>query len=159
MLSLDFACVRFTGAEKQTHIEVIRTKNPTDDSRNAAVRAAIAPLLHSDVAEIPASIPNPFGNGLLQIAITRFGIGEDIGVLITAAHRAEFPSEQDRLLLGVGANQTAIVLGRKNHRGFFTGTRRRYRELVTATSDVVYVMNADWSEDATAGWARSRRQQ
>ena len=76
------------------------------------MKAAFAPLL-SDRSEPPATIPDPFGSGTLNIAVTRFGVGDDYGVLVTGSRNADFPTEQDRLLLGVGANQTAIVVQRR----------------------------------------------
>ena len=88
MLSLDLVYIRFAGPAEQSQVEVIRTRHRADDSHAAIVRAAIAPLLHSGGAEPPTSIPDPFGNGVLQIAITRFGIGDDIGVLITGSRKA-----------------------------------------------------------------------
>ncbi len=146
MLSLDFVYVRFAGPADQSEFEAIRTKHAADDAHAAAIRAAIAPLLHRDDAESPTSIPDPLGSGRLHVAITRFGIGEDTGLLITASPNAEFPIESDRHLLDIGANQTTIVLGRKNTEAALKAREERYRVLVTATSDVVYLMNADWSE-------------
>src|SRR3954467_3204086 len=70
MLSLDFVYIHFAGPVEQSQFDVVRTKHRANDSRAAIVRAAIAPLLHSGGVELPTSIPDPFGNGLLQIAVT-----------------------------------------------------------------------------------------
>ncbi len=110
-LSLDFVYVRLTPHAGAGPLELVRSK------RSLAVpiemvRAALAPLLHADQAESPAMIPDPFGGGTLHIAVTRFGVSDDHGILVTGSRNPSFPTVQDRLLLGVGANQTAIVVQR-----------------------------------------------
>ena len=94
-------------------VEVVRSKHRPDAAHVEAVRASLAPLLRPDRAEPPATIPDPFGAGTLHVAVTRFGVGDDHGVLVAGSRNADFPTEQDRLLLGVGANQTAIVVQRR----------------------------------------------
>ena len=65
------------------------------------------------VALIPVTMaPDPFGAGTLRMTVARFGLVEDHDVLIAGSQRACFPTEQDRLLLGLAANQAAIVLQR-----------------------------------------------
>ncbi len=114
-LSLDLIYVRLEGQTGGGPVEVVHNKHGPDTSHVEAVRAALAPLLGADPADPPSTIPDPFGAGTLHVAITQFSIADDIGVLITGSRRADFPSERDRLLLGVGANQTAIVI--QNRRG------------------------------------------
>jgi PAS domain S-box-containing protein len=157
MLSLELAYVRFAGPTGQRPVEVIRTRQRLDDAQAAVVRAAIAPVLEGIGVEPPASIPNPFGQGSLQIAVTRFCIGEDMGVLITGARQADFPTEQDRLLLDLGANQTAIVLGRLGTEAVERQAndelarvtaeserqRRLYEAILSSTPDFVYVFSLD----------------
>ncbi len=111
-LSLDFVYVRLTPPAGEAAVELVRGK------RSAAapvetVRAALASLLHADRAESPATIPDPFGGGTLRVAVTRFGVSDDHGLLVTGSCDSAFPTELDRLLLGVGANQTAIVVQRR----------------------------------------------
>ena len=112
-LSLDLIYIRLAGLTGEGAIEVVRSKHRSDAADDEAVKAAVAPLLKADHGELPATIPDPFGAGTLNVAVTRFGVGDDFGVLVTGSRRADFPTEQDRLLLGVGANQTAIVVQRR----------------------------------------------
>ena len=112
-LSLELIYIRLAGLTGEGAIEIVRSKHPSQVIDGEAVKLAVAPLLKTDHGGLPASIPDPFGTGMLNVAITRFGVGDDFGVLVTGSHRADFPNEQDRLLLGVGANQTAIVLQRR----------------------------------------------
>lgn len=142
MLSLDLVYVRFSGFAQQSEVEVIRTTQRADDAQEASVRAAIAPLLQGTGGEASTSIPNPLGHGVLQVAITRFGIGEDIGVLITASQNPAYPTEQDRLLLGVGANQTAIVLLRLQTEAEVQAQREWLRVTLASIGDAVITTDA-----------------
>jgi PAS domain S-box-containing protein len=110
-LSLDLIYIRLgTGPGV---VEVVRSKHRHEAANLDAVRASFGPLLRSDPIEPPTTAPDPFGVGTLHVAVTRFGVGEGHGVLVAGSRNAGFPSEQDRLLLGVGANQTAIVVQRR----------------------------------------------
>ena len=60
-----------------------------------------------------AAIPHPAGEGTLRIAITRFGYGVGAGIVVAGSRRPDFPTEQERLLLSVGANQAAIATQRR----------------------------------------------
>src|SRR5436305_2012035 len=110
-LSLDFVYVRLTGLVGAGAVEVVRGKRSA--AHVGAVRSALAPLLRGDQTEPPATIPDPFGDGTLQVTVTRFGVGDEHGVHVAGSANPDFPAEQDRLLLGVGANQTAIVVQRR----------------------------------------------
>src|ERR1700754_5071849 len=68
MLSLELVYIRFAGPADDSQFDVIRTRHRSDDSHAAIVQAAIAPLLQADGVEPPGSIPDPFGDGPLQIA-------------------------------------------------------------------------------------------
>ena len=131
-LSLDLIYIRLAGLDGEGVIEVVRGKHVEDVVRVDAVREALAPLLLSDQSESPITIPNPFGSGTLHIAITRFGVTDDFGVLVTASASAEFPTEQDRLLLGVGANQTAIVIQRRRAETALADARARLEATLVA---------------------------
>ena len=112
-LSLDLVYIRLKGAGPEEVIEIIRGKHGVDAAAAEAVKAALKPLLSADASDTPPTIANPFTKtGTLRIAVTRFGISGDHGVLVSGSSHAAFPTEQDRILLGVGANQTAIVVQR-----------------------------------------------
>ena len=132
-LSLDFIYVRLTPHAGEDTVEVVRSKHSAA-AHVDAVRSALAPLLDVDRLEFPDMITDPFGGGMLRVAITRFGISDDHGVLITGSSNSAFPTEQDRLLLGVAANQTAIVVQRRRaeervheQRGVAAGHARQHR--------------------------------
>jgi PAS domain S-box-containing protein len=112
-LALDLIYVRLEGLTGGGVVEVVRNKHALDASHAEAVKESLASVLRAHRSDPPSTIPNPLGAGTLNIAITRFGIADDQGVMIAGSRRADFPSEGDRLLLGVGANQTAIVIQRR----------------------------------------------
>jgi PAS domain S-box-containing protein len=111
-LSLDLVYVRLAGYIGQSDVEVVRSKQGDGPRLDEVVKATLAPLL-VETSTTPATIPDPCGEGILRVAVIRFGVGDDHGALIACSRRADFPTPQDRLLLGVGANQTAIVVQRQ----------------------------------------------
>jgi PAS domain S-box-containing protein len=111
-LSLDLVYVRLADRAGKRLVEALRSKH-RDPARDEAAKASLAAVFMIQRGEAPTTIPNPFGPGTLRVAVVRFGIGDDHGVLVACSANADFPTEQDRLLLGVGANQTAIVVQRR----------------------------------------------
>jgi len=45
--------------------------------------------------------------------VFRFGVRGDIGALVVGARRSDFPTRNERMLLGVGVNQATVVLQRQ----------------------------------------------
>ena len=128
------------------------------------MRAALAPLLEADRAEPPATIPDPFGAGTLHVAVTRFGVGDDHGVLVAGSRNADFPTEQDRLLLGVGANQTAIVVQRRRAEEQVQEQRERLRVTLASIGDAVITTDTEGRvtflnpvAEALTGWTHGGR--
>lgn len=73
------------------------------------LRKTLAPWLETEFATSSAAVPHPLGGGTLHIAVTRIGHSGH-GVLLTGSERTDFPTESERLLLSVAANQAVIVL-------------------------------------------------
>src|SRR5579872_838091 len=80
-LALDLVYLRLEGAGDEGVVEVARRKNRSDADALALVRTALASLLTADQIESSMTIPDPFGGGSLQVAVTRFGGNDDRGVL------------------------------------------------------------------------------
>jgi PAS domain S-box-containing protein len=112
-LSLDLIYVRLAGVTADKPDQVVRGAKGFDAVTADAIKMSLSPVLDSGREEPPASIPNPFGAGTLHVAVARFGVGYGYGVVVACSRQPAFPSEQDRLLLGVIANQTAIVMQRR----------------------------------------------
>jgi PAS domain S-box-containing protein len=160
-LSLDLLYVRLEGLTGGGVVEVVRNKHGLDAARVETVKASLASLLGADRSDPPSTIPDPFGAGTLHIAVTRFGIADDNGVLIAGSRHADFPSERDRLLLSVGANQTAIVLQRSRAGEQIREQQERLRVtlacigdgvIATDTAGRITTMNA--VAESLTGWTK-----
>lgn len=136
-LSLDLIYLRLVGLTGDEGIEVVRTKHSSDASHIEAVKALLAPVLEGDLSDPPSIISDPFGAGTLHIAVTRFSIADDIGVVIAGSRRADFPSEPDRLLLGGGTNQAAIVLQRRRAEEQESEIARKLAAIVDSSEDAI----------------------
>ena len=112
-LSLDAVYIRFGDHTQRDFVEVVRSSRGPDPRQEEQLKRALAPLLDAGAADAAASIPDPRGAGELRVAVTRFGLGDEYGVLVACSRDAAFPGEEDRLLLGVGTNQMAIVMQRR----------------------------------------------
>jgi PAS domain S-box-containing protein len=89
----------------------LRDSSPSSQAQELA--KTLDPLLKSgNVGQTPM-IPNPFGSGMLRLAITPLGLDPDAGGVVAGSPHSNFPSQTDRLLLSVGANQAAVVLQQK----------------------------------------------
>src|SRR2546426_3927669 len=113
-LRLDLVYLRLPGQTERQEIEVARTAGrptTTDETRN--IGRALAPCLDGGTADSAPSFLNPAGGGTVRLAIVRIGGDREDGVLVAGSQQTGFPSEADRLLLTVGANQAAAVLQRQ----------------------------------------------
>lgn len=95
-------------------------REPVSVCRGAGGRDTHAPALLEEMTPWieghrsgPPELRHPDDGAPLYAALSRFGHSGDDGVVVAASRREGFPGEVDRLLLGVGANQTATVLQRK----------------------------------------------
>jgi PAS domain S-box-containing protein len=111
-LSLDLIYIRLSGEVGKGAIEVVRGGRKLDSQQEASAAELLRPLVeHGEGSE--TSIANPFEGGAFRAVVVRFGIGNDKGAIVACSRDGSFPTEQDRLLLGVGANHTAIVMQRR----------------------------------------------
>lgn len=136
-LSLDLIYVRLEGLTGDGMVEVVRHKHGSDAAHVEAVKTSLAPVLGADRSNPPATIPDPSGSGTLRIVVIRFGVADDHGVLIAASRRADFPSEGDRLLLSVGANQTTMVVQRGRAEEQVREQQERLRTTLACIGDAV----------------------
>ena len=111
MLNLDLIYLAVRDRADGIGVEVARTpQGPAPADRVQEIRRVLDPWLKPDPPGLPSSIPDPLGDGAVPIVLNPFGSGESGGVLVAGSRRANFPTEVDRLLLGVGANQAALLL-------------------------------------------------
>jgi signal transduction histidine kinase/ActR/RegA family two-component response regulator len=116
MVPSDLLYIRMTrmaGSSGDAGFEMACVDHQTATEEEAReIGQALAHVGQAGGSASPLSIPNPAGTGTLQVAALPIGIGGDCGVLMAGARRAEFPTEMDRVLLGVAANHAAILLQR-----------------------------------------------
>src|SRR5712672_3494476 len=130
-LHLDLVYLRLPGQTDGQEIEVARTAGrptTTDEIRN--IGRALAPCLDGGSADSAPSIPNPAGGGTVRLVMVRIGGDREDGVLVAGSQQTGFPSEADRLLLTVGANQVAAVLQRQRAEGALRESEERFRNLL-----------------------------
>lgn len=136
-LDLDLVYVRIQGFGG---VEVACGKGAAFDADQLRVIAkGLAPVLAS---EPPASVADPLRGGELRVAVSRFGHAGDMGVVVACSQRTDFPTETDRLLLGIGTNQTAIVLQRKQAETALEEERKWLRVTLSSIGDAVIATDA-----------------
>jgi PAS domain S-box-containing protein len=141
-LSLDLVYVRLGCQTGKLPVEIVRGKH-RDPARDEVARAALASLSEIHRGEPPTTVPDPFGPGVLRVAVVRFGVGSDHGILIACSADDDFPTERDRLLLGVGANQTAIVVQRREAEEQVREQREWLRVALDSIGDAVIATDSE----------------
>ena len=106
-LGADIVYVAFRAGAGSTPCDSACENVSVDESRCDAIRDALAPWLSQPepVYSLPELPP-----GLSPQLVTPIGISAEHGVIVTASSRAGFPSDNDRLLLNVAANQATLAL-------------------------------------------------
>ena len=109
-----FITVRLEGRAAGETIEAVRTGQGQEVATPLrAIGGALDPWLAGDLADAAVlSLPHPFADGKVQAAVAPIGYGCELGALVAASDLPGFPTAEDRLLLGVAANQAGLVLQR-----------------------------------------------
>jgi PAS domain S-box-containing protein len=136
-LSLDLVYVRLAELHEEGIVEVVRRRNRSAPASIDLARAAFSPLLSADPISSSATLPDPFGGPPLRVTITRFGGRDDQGAIVAGSCNLDFPTERERALLGVGANQTAIVLQRRRAEEQLQEQREWLRVTLASIGDAV----------------------
>src|SRR5467141_1700034 len=111
ILRLDFACARLNDSIDGSPIEVVRLAQRRHPSAQPLeIGRALDRWLSGDQTASRFVIPNPAGEGEVAIASFSLGLQDEVGVLVAGSRRADFPTDIERLLLRVAANQAAIGL-------------------------------------------------
>jgi PAS domain S-box-containing protein len=111
MLGLDLVYVRVNDPAGDPPIEMARAAH----SRGLPVRPqALGGMLHQWLGDDPEQWPSlvraRVGSDDMSLVALRLGVQGDIGMLVAGCGRAEFPGQNETLLLNVAANQAAIGL-------------------------------------------------
>jgi PAS domain S-box-containing protein len=127
MLRLDFAYARLGNASDGPPIEVVRL----GDHRHSSVQPqqfgqALDRWLTNGQTGPRCVVPDPVGEGEVSIASFSLGLQHEGGVLVASSRRADFPTEVERLLLRVAANQAGIGLQEARR----SGEQKRIAEML-----------------------------
>jgi PAS domain S-box-containing protein len=111
MLSLDFAYARLKDSTGGTFLEMARL---AQDRNLTTAPQMIGRVLDSRLDDFsqtaPSRVRNPIGDGDVSVLLLRLGLQAEMGVVVVGSKRADFPTQTERLLLNVAANQAAIGL-------------------------------------------------
>ncbi|HSF42592.1 MAG TPA: sensor histidine kinase, partial [Thermoanaerobaculia bacterium] len=106
----EFLYVRGLGLTRDLAFEVLCKHGGRETAqRTREIGRTLEPLLRQGGDPAPA-IPNPFGDGKVCLAILPMGYDGDCGFVVAGSGQPGFPTQTDRLLLGVGANQATVAL-------------------------------------------------
>lgn len=111
MLRLDFVYAHLTASAGGVPIEVFRS---SQSDRPDAQRKIIAELLDSCLGKgqprVPLAVHHFAEQREVSVVSLRLALQHETGLLLAGSNRAGFPSEIERVLLNVAANQVAIGL-------------------------------------------------
>ena len=129
MLHLELVYILVRDRAYENPVEVAHTaRGPAPPAQAEEIGRALGPWLKTnDLSRTPSSIASPLGNGMTRIICPPFGIEARGGVLVASSPRADFPTEVDRLLLSVAANQVAILLDRRRAEDALRESEERFR--------------------------------
>ena len=111
MLQLDFAYLRLSNSINQSPVDFVQlAQRPAPPPQAAQIGRALDRWLTSQSVNAPLVAPNPAGEGEVKIALCRLGLADEIGALVAASKRANFPTPTETLLLRTAANQALVAL-------------------------------------------------
>ncbi|HVG10181.1 MAG TPA: ATP-binding protein [Thermoanaerobaculia bacterium] len=126
----EFLYVRALGPPQDPSCEVVHTAHGEETADRAReIGRALQPLLRCSPGSAP-QISNPFGDGEARLAVIPMGYDGDCGYVVAGSRQLDFPTQVDRLLLGVGANQATVALQHKRAEAVLQETDRRKDEFL-----------------------------
>jgi PAS domain S-box-containing protein len=153
-LDLDLVYVRLAQPSGSGFIETVRSKHrPDADHCITEAKGPLASFLTSVALAPVTMVRDPFGPGTLRTTVTRFDLVEEQGVLVVGSQRADFPTEQERLLLELAANQAIMVLQRQRAEQALRQSEERFRDFANAAPAKLWVTEPDGScSFLSQGW-------
>jgi len=124
MLRLDFAYARLSESSDGPSFDLVRLAHASIQWQH--IGQALAPWLTAGQAAARFAVPNPAGEGEVACASFSLGLQAEVGVLVAGARRADFPTDIERLLLRVAANQAGIGLQEARR----SGEQKRLAEML-----------------------------
>ena len=111
MLSLDFAYAQLKDSTGRASLEMARLAQDRNlTAQPQMIGRALNPWLGNFSHTSPARVRNPIGDGDISVLLLRLGLQAELGVFVAGSKRADFPTQTERLLLNLAANQAVIGL-------------------------------------------------
>ncbi len=111
MLRLDLVSVRLIDPVGEAPIEIVRIAEPRGPMPSVhEICDALGHSFKSDSRKWPPPLRDLMGDGDVSIVPLPLGPQGELGIIVAAAERADFPRQTEALLLSVAANQASIGL-------------------------------------------------
>ena len=139
MLGLDLVFIRGAGTRAGERFAVARRKSSAvPPAKVQLLERALEPWLESDTKAAPPLV-NPLGSGTLHTTFVRHGKLENDGVLFAGAARRDFPTERDRIVIRVAANDMAVALQRTRANVAAKESDARFRDLADTAPIMIWM--------------------
>ncbi len=111
MLRLDLVSARLTDPVGEAPVEIVRLAELRTPMPSAhEICEALSQCFKNDLRKWPPLLRNLMGEGDVSIVPLPLGLHGELGVIVAAAERTDFPRQTEALLLSVAANQASIGL-------------------------------------------------
>jgi PAS domain S-box-containing protein len=132
MLHADFVYIAHPGRCDQPSIEIVRADKAIAPESIGIICAAVRAELPVPPSRQSPTMTNPVGEGMLRLACAPIGIGGE-AVVVAGSRASEFPTDVQRLLLRIAADEATIALERRQ----VEADKHRFATLIERTSDFV----------------------
>ena len=112
MLNADVIYVTVPGLRDEPVADVMRTRQAVSIGSSGRIERILRGASRGRREQI-SMIDNPLGKGTLRIVGAPMGFGGDAGI-VAGSVNPQFPSETDRLLLGIAANHATLAIQRRH---------------------------------------------
>ncbi|WP_162244817.1 PAS domain-containing hybrid sensor histidine kinase/response regulator [Massilia sp. Leaf139] len=153
-LALDFAAIEIHGAADGSVLAALRSTPSGSEALflPLARRVRDAAATAAGLGEA-ATLAHPLSGEALRVSLVPFGIGSELGTLVAGSRRPDFPTQNEHLLLTVGANQATTVLQRHFAKQALERSDLRFMEVANAAPAMLWVTEADGScSFLSRGW-------
>jgi transcriptional regulator with GAF, ATPase, and Fis domain len=112
LLCLDFAYARLNPSAEAAPMELCRVAERHDAADPARIGRVLQPWLDNVDAGTISTWPNPTGLGKIALVRAWPGLSRELGVIVAASKRLDFPTDMELLLFKTAVNQATIELQR-----------------------------------------------
>jgi PAS domain S-box-containing protein len=111
MLRLDLVSVRLTDPVGEAPVEIVRIAERRGPMPSVhEICEALNQCLKNDSRKWPPLLRKLLGDGEVSIVPVPLGLHGELGIMVAAAEREDFPRQTEALLLNIAANQAVIGL-------------------------------------------------